>query len=334
MKVRKSLITVLTLALCGLILGCQGASVETTDVPAMTAVPSVATAVEAPVTAPTSVATTVEATVTAPAAGAQLPNPAAVYCQDKGYAYEIRTAADGSQSGVCILPDGTECDEWAYYRGECGPAQPAPSGTTPGLWLDKTEFEPGEEILVHFSTSGTFANDAWLGIIPAEVPHGSEATNDQYDLAYEYLDGQAEGVLTFAAPSEPGLYDLRLHDTDSDGREVASVPFTVLGGPEKAELWLDKTRFAPGEEIQVHFTALATFSSGAWVGIIPSDVPHGSEATNDENDVDYDYLEGQVSGVLSFLAPMEPGSYDLRMQDSDSSDGQEVASVTFEVSGN
>ena len=56
-----------------------------------------------------------------PAEGAGLPNPAAAYCQEQGYKYEIRTAADGSQSGVCIFPDGSECDEWAFYRGECGP---------------------------------------------------------------------------------------------------------------------------------------------------------------------------------------------------------------------
>jgi hypothetical protein len=49
-------------------------------------------------------------------------NPAAVFCKDKGFTSEIRTASDGSQSGVCKFPDGSECDDWAYYRNECGPA--------------------------------------------------------------------------------------------------------------------------------------------------------------------------------------------------------------------
>jgi putative hemolysin len=53
---------------------------------------------------------------------ADMPNPASAYCVEQGYTSEIRTAADGSQSGVCIFPDGSECDEWAYFRGECGPA--------------------------------------------------------------------------------------------------------------------------------------------------------------------------------------------------------------------
>ena len=55
-----------------------------------------------------------------------MPNPAAVSCEEQGYTVEIRTAADGSQQGFCIFPDGTECDEWAFFRGECGPGTPKP----------------------------------------------------------------------------------------------------------------------------------------------------------------------------------------------------------------
>jgi putative hemolysin len=60
-----------------------------------------------------------------------MPNPASVYCEQNGDTLEIRTAEDGSQSGVCVFPDGSTCDEWAYFRGECGPATDA-SGGGPG----------------------------------------------------------------------------------------------------------------------------------------------------------------------------------------------------------
>ncbi len=50
-----------------------------------------------------------------------LANPAAVYCEEQGGTVEIRTADDGSQIGYCIFGDGSECDEWAYFRGECAP---------------------------------------------------------------------------------------------------------------------------------------------------------------------------------------------------------------------
>jgi len=48
-----------------------------------------------------------------------LANPASVYCVENGGISEIRTDESGSY-GVCIFNDGTECDEWAYFRGECG----------------------------------------------------------------------------------------------------------------------------------------------------------------------------------------------------------------------
>ena len=52
-----------------------------------------------------------------PAATA-LPNPAATFCVKSGGTYEIHRAADGSESGVCILANGTEVDAWDYFRKE------------------------------------------------------------------------------------------------------------------------------------------------------------------------------------------------------------------------
>ena len=50
-----------------------------------------------------------------------IPNPASVYCTDQGGRLEIRTDASGGQQGICVFTDGSECDEWAFFRGECGP---------------------------------------------------------------------------------------------------------------------------------------------------------------------------------------------------------------------
>lgn len=55
-----------------------------------------------------------------PTAG--LANPASVYCEEQGYTLEMRTDADGGTFGVCVFPDGSECEEWAFYQGECKPA--------------------------------------------------------------------------------------------------------------------------------------------------------------------------------------------------------------------
>ena len=53
--------------------------------------------------------------------GPNLANPASVYCQEQGGALEIRDDGSGGQAGYCLFADGSECDEWAYFRGECSP---------------------------------------------------------------------------------------------------------------------------------------------------------------------------------------------------------------------
>lgn len=52
-----------------------------------------------------------------------LANPASVYCEESGGTLEIRSDESGSQSGYCIFPDGSDCEEWAYFRGECSTNQ-------------------------------------------------------------------------------------------------------------------------------------------------------------------------------------------------------------------
>lgn len=61
-------------------------------------------------------------------------NPAAEYCVAQGGESLIATEADGSQTGLCRLPDGTVVDEWEFFRqGTEGstdePTTPAEPGT-------------------------------------------------------------------------------------------------------------------------------------------------------------------------------------------------------------
>jgi putative hemolysin len=53
---------------------------------------------------------------------AELANPASIYCEEQGGRVEILDA-DGGQQGMCVFPDGATCEEWAFYRGECDPAE-------------------------------------------------------------------------------------------------------------------------------------------------------------------------------------------------------------------
>ena len=55
--------------------------------------------------------------------GSELANPASVHCVEQGGSLEIRTDETGGQFGVCIFDDGSECEEWAFFRGECKPGE-------------------------------------------------------------------------------------------------------------------------------------------------------------------------------------------------------------------
>jgi von Willebrand factor type A domain len=198
------------------------------------------------------------------------------------------------------------------------------------LTINKKVYEPGETISVNFTAESHFKKNAWIGIIPSSVPHGKERDGDANDLAYKYISGKLKGSMTFNAPGKLGSFDMRMYDTDSGGDEMASVTFKVAGEMKKVSLRCEPTVVKPGAAIRVHFTAPATLPKNAWVGLIPSNVPHGDEATNDANDMAYKYLSGRVSGVMEFRAPAKPGSYDFRLNESDSG-GKELVSVTFTV---
>ncbi|TRZ79478.1 DUF333 domain-containing protein [bacterium] len=47
----------------------------------------------------------------------ELANPASVYCEKQGGKLEIHDM-DKGQVGICVF-ENSECEEWAYYRGEC-----------------------------------------------------------------------------------------------------------------------------------------------------------------------------------------------------------------------
>ena len=49
-----------------------------------------------------------------------MPNPASTHCKALGYTSVIRTdPRTGGQVGYCVFPDGSSCEEWAFYRGTC-----------------------------------------------------------------------------------------------------------------------------------------------------------------------------------------------------------------------
>ncbi len=102
--------------------------------------------------------------------------------------------------------------------------------------------------------------------------------------------------------------------------------------PMSGTITLSKQIAEPGEEITINYTAEGTIDPGAWIGLIPSNVHHGTEDGNDESDIDYKYLAANVNnGSLTFIAPADSGNYDFRMNDKNH--GKEITTVSFKVSG-
>ncbi len=64
-----------------------------------------------------------------PAVG--MANPASVFCKEKGGQLKIEKDATGGEFGTCVFPDGSQCEEWAFYRGECKPGQSLATATSP-----------------------------------------------------------------------------------------------------------------------------------------------------------------------------------------------------------
>lgn len=47
-----------------------------------------------------------------------MPNPASFYCQEMGYELRLQDSDEGT-IGVCVFPNGAECEEWEFLAGGC-----------------------------------------------------------------------------------------------------------------------------------------------------------------------------------------------------------------------
>jgi len=122
------------------------------------------------------------------------------------------------------------------------------------------------------------------------------------------------------------------NDKKDDTKDDTKKTEEVSESPYKLVLDDKKNTYKPGSELYFNFVADPNWDKKAWIGVVPSETPHGTEATNDENDISYQYIEGRKEGLKVLYAPMQPGKYDLRMNDSDDpAKGKEIFSVSFEV---
>lgn len=191
-----------------------------------------------------------EVTPTIPAGstpGQELPNPASVYCEEQGYRLEIRTATDGNQSGVCIFPDGSECDEWAFFRGECAPASqnsptaapPVEAATPPAnptaiptpRPIDPADYQSWWTYTHAVYNFSIMLPEDW---VVEEVTTGDALMNGHLLSLHSKYETEKENIrMTFRGPGE----DARLWPTGvGQGEFIEQGTLEVAGGPARRVL--------------------------------------------------------------------------------------------------
>jgi putative hemolysin len=205
-------------------------------------------------------------TATPPAA---MPNPASVYCTQKGNKLEIRTAADGSQYGICVFPDGSTCDEWAYYRGECGLA--AQKSPTPAIAVEATAKPSGGgkggNVPGSFVTPGTTEKIAdWWGIIKSNKPGA------QFDDYFEWRElGQ---IIYFGIDSMDPAVRSQIQALRDSGKIVHLYGTLLSNVPDVNGSQIQVDRIVVQENVPGSFVTPGTTEKIAnWWGIIKSNKP-------------------------------------------------------------
>ncbi|MCA9958463.1 MAG: hypothetical protein KC443_05490, partial [Anaerolineales bacterium] len=146
------------------------------------------------------------------------------YQHPDGYQFTIMGDNTGVLLGLVRMENGATMDAMT----ETAVTTSLPTTLDGSMALDKESYKVEEMILVTLVINTPLANDAWVGIVPADTPHGFEADSDAVDVAYDYVTNAIDNQLTLYAPITPGAYDVRLFNTDaSDGVELTSVTITV-----------------------------------------------------------------------------------------------------------
>lgn len=179
--------------------------------------------------------------------------------------------------------------------------------------LDKGVYSPNETIIVQVSgiTEKMVDDEAYVSIYEKGAPHT------------EYMDWlrpeAGDGQLEFDAPSQPGLYEMRLYNEDykyTDDTLVMSVPFTVvLEKQGKISLLGSETKITGNYTIsgdKITFTyksSEATVDSGkTWTaGEIPSPDSHYYEIDTSDS---VTYL---LMGLKDATLPLNTESNAIRL---------------------
>jgi hypothetical protein len=216
------------------------------------------------------------------------------------------------------------------FCGECGmsPENASAQRAKIKVTLDKTEYDPGEDVAVSVSgiTASMENSRAFVSVYCVGASHS------EYGV-YKHL-AAGDSVETLAAPLDSGDFEIRLYthgNVYDDSTFVTSLKFTVIEEQKAGEttVSLNKESYLPGEEISISVSNVTRKMVGmrAFVAIYRAGAAH-SEYGN------YGYPQfGDTQLPLS--APEEIGDYEVRMysRDGQYDDTTFIVSVKFKVTG-
>jgi putative hemolysin len=169
--------------------------------------------------------------------GIGMANPASVYCEEQGGTLDIRDT-DAGQYGVCVFPDGSECEEWAFFRGECSPGDSAnPTETIIGManpasvyceehggTLDIRDSDAGQYGMCSFPDGSECEEWAFFrgecGVVPDD--EASPETADTVEAVEDWI-----GVVV--SNPEGAQFDDYFQMMDQNGTRVGIAGFGEIG---------------------------------------------------------------------------------------------------------
>jgi len=95
------------------------------------------------------------------------------------------------------------------------------------ITVSETEVRPGQEVLVSYTASSDWNANAWVGLIPANIPLGDQKIADENDLDYRHLKNTRQGKLSFIIPDVEGIFNFRLYPSDDDSYSEVAVSESI-----------------------------------------------------------------------------------------------------------
>ncbi len=175
---------------------------------------------DTPVSAPSDAPETEEYGDQKMAEDTALSNPATVYCLSRNGEFVMKKTLAGTTEGYCTLPDGTECEVWSLYKGECAAIN------EPETEIEEETATSTDDVMedTESSTSTTMDSET-----PAETGNSEsqdEEQNDDSDLSDNDADQTPE------KKKIEGAIDIAVKPGEEEGEIIMSWDTHDLSAPE------------------------------------------------------------------------------------------------------